>query len=102
VHYALDYRNGDERVRKVFLIQRPRDASIMAGMWEFPELPASSGEDIPSFTLRHSITVTNYTVRVWRVAAPLKDGGEWVPLEHLPRLALTGLARKILRRAQLL
>jgi A/G-specific adenine glycosylase len=102
IHYALDFRNGDGRKRKVFLVQRPRDASLMAAMWEFPELPAMNDSDNPSFTLRHSITITDYTVCVWRIAAPLEATGAWVSLERLPRLALTGLARKILRRAEML
>ena len=36
IHYALDCHDG-----KVLLVQRPRDASLMAGMWELPELAAS-------------------------------------------------------------
>ncbi len=51
------------------------------------------------FTLRHSITVTDYTVRVWQMDAPLDVGGEWVAVDRLARVALTGLARKILRKA---
>jgi len=146
VHYALECRDG-----AVFLVQRARDASLMAGMWELPEVAASgakarsngAGEiaalkalrhpkakrdgrkreaskrgailasNITSegagavgsqlcFTLRHSITVTDYTVRVWRGAAPGGIGGKWVPVERLGRVALTGLARKILRRAKIL
>src|ERR1700722_14792268 len=38
IHYALDLRNGAGRGRKVFLVQRPPDASLMAGMWELPEI----------------------------------------------------------------
>jgi len=53
------------------------------------------------FTVRHSITVTDYTVRVWRMSAPLEVRGEWFVLDRLKRVALTGLARKILRRAGL-
>jgi hypothetical protein len=51
------------------------------------------------FTVRHSITVTDYTVRVWRMAAPIGVAGQWVTVERLARIALTGLARKILRKA---
>ena len=151
IHYVLDSRDG-----AVFLLRRARDARLMAGMWELPEIAAPSGAKDPSdqespiaalkrcpppkripfgklracpepsegagsrwndkdrvpgacedhqeplFTLRHSITVTDYTVRVWRVAAPSRSGGKWIPLERLGRLALTGLARKILRRAGVL
>jgi hypothetical protein len=74
----------------------------MPGMWELPELPGTNGAAGPSFTLRHSITVTDYTVRVWRHAAPASIDGKWIPLERLRRVALTGLARKILRKAEML
>lgn len=53
----------------------------------------------PLFTVRHSITVTDYTVRVWQVPAPAAAGGSWIALAKAPSLPLTGLARKILRRA---
>jgi hypothetical protein len=74
-------------------------------MWELPELKpkrARSGTGpSPLFTLRHSITVTDYTVRIWNDEA--QNGNQrWVPITRLPKLALTGLARKILRKAELL
>ena len=96
IHYALDRRKGS-----VFLVQRPRDASLMAGMWELPEVEGGNGASSPSFTLRHSITVTDYTVRVWRDATPSCLRGKWIPLERLGRVALTGLARKILQKAEM-
>jgi A/G-specific adenine glycosylase len=111
IHYALDYRNLDNRNRdgddgglvgEVLLVQRARDASLMAGMWELPELADGHAAFELSFTLRHSITVTDYTVRVWRAAAPESVAGKWIPATRLARVALTGLARKILRKAELL
>jgi A/G-specific adenine glycosylase len=54
------------------------------------------------FTLRHSITVTDYTVKVQRMAMLGGVRGKWVGVDRLARLALTGLARKILRKANLL
>jgi A/G-specific adenine glycosylase len=104
IHYALDYRNGDGNgsVAQVFLVQRGRGASLMAGMWELPELDNRHGAPTPSFTLRHSITVTDYTVQVWRGPAPERIPGKWIPAARLRRIALTGLARKILRKAELL
>ena len=92
IHYALERRNGS-----VFLTQRPAEARLMAGMWELPEIapPADPIEAI--LTVKHSITVTDYTVHVWPVSAPLK--GEWWRADRLPKLALTGLARKILRKS---
>jgi len=40
----------------------------MPGMWELPEVESMNGLSRPVFTLRHSITVTDYTVRVWQNA----------------------------------
>jgi len=97
IHYALHSRDGE-----VLLVQRARDASLMAGMWELPEVANGNGAPRPMFTLRHSITVTDYTVRVWRAAAPSGVGGKWILVERLGNVALTGLARKILRRAEVL
>jgi hypothetical protein len=56
----------------------------------------------PQLTLRHSITVTDYTVRVWRAAAPSRVIGKWTPTERLKQVALTGLARKILLAARII
>jgi A/G-specific adenine glycosylase len=121
IHYALDHRDG-----AVLLVQRSRDARLMAGMWELPEIPsraearfnrqgataalkarphpkAKNRDRVEAcFTLKHSITVTDYTVRVWSESAPSNAGGQWVPVAKLARVALTGLARKILRTAEIL
>jgi A/G-specific adenine glycosylase len=102
IHYALNRRNGGSRKSEVFLVQRERDASLMAGMWELPELTNTKGASSPLFTLRHSITVTDYTVRVWHTDAPPHKDGKWMPVERLEKVALTGLARKILRKAEVL
>jgi len=96
VHYALDCRD-----EAVYLVQRPRNARLMAGMWELPEARASRRR-IAEFSLRHSITVTDYTVLVWRSKVRAGSPGKWVPFEKLSSLALTGLARKILRKAELI
>jgi A/G-specific adenine glycosylase len=101
IHYALDVREK-ARGREVFLVQRARDASLMAGMWELPEIAGGNGAGSPSFRVRHSITITDYDVRVWRTAAPIGLSGKWIPAERLKRAALTGLARKILRRAKVI
>jgi len=104
IHYALDSRDGE-----VLLVQRPHNARLMPGMWELPEIAHSTNHAKPAFTLKHSITVTDYTVHVWRISAvappfsrSLPEGGhagKWIPLTKLPKLPLTGLARKILRQA---
>jgi A/G-specific adenine glycosylase len=96
IHYALDFRDAD-----VFLVRRAQDASLMPGMWELPEIAGGCG-DGPAFTLRHSITTTDYTVRVWRDAASSREFGKWIPIGRLDKVALTGLARKILRKAGML
>jgi A/G-specific adenine glycosylase len=96
VHYSLDRANG-----AVFLVQRPKNARVMAGMWELPEITAPQDGTEPLVTVKHSITVTDYTVRIWRMSAPPEISGQWCTIERLPRLALTGLARKILRRSGL-
>ncbi len=83
-------------------MQRPADASLMAGMWELPAFPHSNGDDKPLARLRHSITDTDYEVAVF-AAAPRKIQGSgakarWFSRRQWERLPLTGLARKILRR----
>jgi len=93
IHYALNVRN-----RRVLLVQRPFGASLMAGMWELPEIINPNGAK-PWLTLRHSITTTDYTVNVIKDAAPGKLGGHWVARSQVQHLPLTGLARKILRAA---
>ena len=97
IHYALHLRDED-----VFLTQRARNASLMAGMWELPELAIRNGESRPLFTVRHSITVTDYMVQVWAGTTPPNIGGKWIPFGRLKRMGLTGLARKILRKAGIL
>ena len=101
IDYSLNHRNGDRRGGEVFLVQRARDASLMPGMWELPEASGTNRDGSPSFTLRHSITMTDYRVRVWRAEAS-RVGGKWIPLAGLGKVALTGLARKILRIAEML
>jgi len=94
IHYALDSRNG-----AVFLIQRGGDESLMAGMWELPEIVGGTRDGEPVMTLRHSITTTDYTVHVWAVPVSARVTGEWHSAQKLPRTAITGLARKILLKA---
>jgi A/G-specific adenine glycosylase len=96
IHYSMRGREGE-----IFLVQRSRDRSLMPGMWELPERAEKNGSVNPVFTLRHSITVTDYTVRVWRDSSPCA-AGKWIPVSRLKQIALTGLARKILRKAAIL
>jgi A/G-specific adenine glycosylase len=97
IHYALDYRDGS-----VFLVQRPSDASLMAGMWELPEIAAPGDHARAPLAVRHSITVTDYGVFVWRIPVAAQFRGRWITKPSLSRVALTGLARKILRKAEII
>jgi A/G-specific adenine glycosylase len=94
IHYILDCHEG-----KVFLVQRSREASLMPGMWELPEAANGHRPSNPIFTLKHSITVTDYTVHVSRGSSS-RVRGKWIPLKRHGHVALTGLARKILRRVE--
>ncbi len=97
--YGLALRNGS-----AYLVRRPLEAAIMAGMWELPEL-APSRSPAPgrksAFKLRHAITTTDYEVTVVTLShnSPGLEGGRWVSRKRISELPLTGLARKILRRA---
>jgi A/G-specific adenine glycosylase len=97
IHYALACRNGS-----IFLVQRPKTSTLMPGMWELPETVGANGTNAAWLTLRHSITVTNYVVRVLRSPAPKGLEGRWVRRSRVATLPLTGLARKILRAAKII
>jgi A/G-specific adenine glycosylase len=97
IHYALHCRKGE-----VLLVQRGKDATLMPGMWELPEHAGVNNGNQPHLALRHSITVTDYTVRVWRAAALSDAVGKWIPVGRLKQVALTGLARKILVAADII
>ena len=122
---ALEWGNGN-RSGKVRLVQRPRKAALMPGMWELPQssepprpLPAAARWR----TFRHSITTTDYTVHVLRYApvqivrrrgpsAPLRAGsaplphktakGKWIAIDSIQQIPLTGLTRKILKAGGLI
>jgi A/G-specific adenine glycosylase len=85
---------------QVFLVQRTQQESLMPGMWELPECKDGiTGKTLLS--LRHSITVTDYSVRVVEMPPPVGLCGEWISASRLGSFPLTGLARKILRRMEL-
>jgi A/G-specific adenine glycosylase len=97
-------------VTQVLLERRADDVSLMAGMYELPPLPLDVVEGRePMLRLRHAITNTNYYVQVFapqgptdralRKAVPAaKTDLHWVRTSRLLSLPLTGLARKILQR----
>jgi A/G-specific adenine glycosylase len=97
IHFALACEDG-----AVFLVARPKHASLMPGMWELPEIPGHNGTVESWLTLRHSITATDYLVRVARCPAPRGMNGKWISQRRIPKLPLTGLARKILRAANVI
>ena len=96
IRYAFDCRDGS-----IFLVKRPQNAALMPGMWEFPEIADANGT-AAWLTLRHSITVTDYVVRVMQSPVPEGVDGRWVQKSRLTTLPLTGLARKILRVARII
>ena len=91
ISFALALANGSLR-----LVRRSSAETLMPGMWE---LPTTSSKLKPLFTLKHSITNTDYDVRVISAAIA---AGTAVKLSRVPQLPLTGLARKILSRAGLI
>jgi A/G-specific adenine glycosylase len=102
--------NGGNRTRQVLLEQRPAGASVMPGLWELPAMRDGAADaDGARMTVRHAIMQVNYLVRIHDVpqeelAARTEPGRErrWVSLRKTGTMALTGLARKVLHRAQLL
>jgi A/G-specific adenine glycosylase len=95
-----------KRVRTLLIIcknnrwlfwQRRQDAKMLAGMWELPEpeqLPgASMGECLGEF--RHSITVHDYTFRVFGASLARKPVNfRWIGADEISGLPLSTTARK--------
>jgi A/G-specific adenine glycosylase len=89
---------------EILLEQRPATVSVMPGLWELPALRETPNGDA-RMTVRHAIMNVNYVVRVRDVreeelAVLALEGGErsWVALDEAGAMALTGLARKVLKR----
>jgi A/G-specific adenine glycosylase len=119
IAYLLELRKKGT-VTEVLLAHRPADASLMPGMYELPSLPMDAVEGLePVLRVRHAITNTNYYVQVYAAAGSLKQAGGgrlgtenalrgavpnpardllWIPVLRLPGIPITGLARKILQR----
>lgn len=97
IWYALNCRN-----ESVFMVKRREEVALMPGMWELPEIAGANGRGAPTFTLQHSITLTDYTVRVVPGPISTQHYGKWVKNGRLTSLPLTGLARKILRAAKVI
>lgn len=96
---------------EVLLERRNAEASLMPGMMELPALPLDAvvGRE-PILTVRHSITNTNYYVSVYadgngilQKQIPARaETLTWYGVGRLGEQPLTGLARKILRRVDLM
>jgi A/G-specific adenine glycosylase len=110
IAYALLRRNRSGKTQ-VLLQRRPLSVSLMPGMWELPEVAMLPDDhDRIEITLRHAITVTNYRVCVLRFSEE-EASGRWSSQEHprqwaksseLAGMPLTGLARKVLQRLQIM
>ncbi len=112
VNYALVRRpigTSGNRVA-VLLVKRPSGASQMPSMWELPTIPeAESVDSEPILRIRHAITNTNYYVAVFALEktptpVPSEPPREeaWTADQKLSEIPLTGLARKILMRLDVL
>lgn len=78
----------------VWLVQRSKSLALMPGMWELPEIVANG--HAPAAQLKHSILETDFRVAVYLVE-DFSENGRWIKSSRLPRMPLTGLARKVLR-----
>jgi len=107
---ALEWRDGNgNRKGKVRLVQRPKEASLMPGMWELPQ-SSEPPRPLPGLahwrTFHHSVTVTDYRVHVLRNMSlrntplpgkPPAAKGKWIAIDRIPQVPITGLTRKILK-----
>ena len=107
---TLRERSG---VTEVLLERRDNHASLMPGMLELPPLPVDAVAELePVLRVRHSITNTNYYVEIYaqhsrerrlRKAVVASDQDlDWYPVNRLNGLPITGLARKVLTRLDLM
>ena len=91
IAYALQ-RKGNSTL----LVRRAKNERLMPSMWELPQVKLRKDEE-QLLSLRHSITITDFTVRVITRSEALS--GTWIKDSRLKTLALTGLTKKILSRA---
>jgi hypothetical protein len=74
----------------------------MPAMWELPAIDSSVQGREPLFTVRHSITVTDYLVKVVAQSGLEAVNGQWIKKSKVHKLPITGLTKKILRKAQII
>lgn len=94
IAFCLAQSNGSVR-----LVRRSKSAALMPSMWELPQSTKTNESDKFLFSVRHSITDTDYTVRVVQGGTTSRLRGLWVKAARIGKLPLTGLARKILCKA---
>jgi A/G-specific adenine glycosylase len=82
------------------LTQRPTTEPVMPGMWDLPEHPQPTST--PLLDVKHSILNTDFRVSVFSAEEGLSVAGKWIAVSRLPRMPLTGMARKVLRKLNLL
>jgi len=113
VAYLLSLRKSG-LATQVLLARRAADASQMPSMYELPPLPLDASDDAmterePVLRVRHAITNTGYYVRVYAPLGPEDDvlmralpaamnDLHWVKTSTLAEMPLTGLAKKVLQR----
>ena len=95
---------------ELLLVQRAATETVMPGLWELPALKRSDfAEKHLAFAVRHAIMQVNYTVRI-RAVSPVEAKSllkphahsRWIHISHAATMALTGLARKVLKKAHLI
>lgn len=86
----------------MFLVQRAGDERLMSEMWELPSSGSPAHDCEVLFTVRHSITVTDYLVSVAVLPKIAIAKGKWIKINKLDKLPLTGLTKKILRKANII
>ena len=86
----------------ILLVRRAANESLMPDMWELPLSTSHNASDEKLFSVRHSITITDFKVSVIRRHGFPPGTGEWIRISRLNVLPLTGLAKKILRRAKII
>jgi A/G-specific adenine glycosylase len=94
IYYSLNVKEG-----AVLLQRRSASSRVMPGMWELPEIPPFNADPVSIFSLRHSITVTDYIVRVCQNNISDVPRSRWFEPSRIASLPVTGLTRKILRTA---
>lgn len=92
---------------QVCLVQRPANATLMASMWELPQVKGGAMNSTLRVRVRHSITNTDFEVlaflEMYAEKRKIKESSaKWIHLQRVNRLPLTGLTRKILRHFSLL